>query len=50
MSAFEPKRKRERAADVTGWVLGTIIVLLATLIFFAALAAKRLRRLSAPVS
>lgn len=31
MSAFEPKRKRERAADATSWVLGTIIVLLATL-------------------
>ena len=31
MSAFEPKRKRERSADVTSWVLGTIIVLLATL-------------------
>ena len=31
MSAFKPKRKRERAADATSWVLGTIIVLLATL-------------------
>lgn len=31
MSALEPKRKRARTADPTSWVLGTIIVLLATL-------------------
>lgn len=31
MSPLGPKRKRERAVDVTAWVLGTIIVLLATL-------------------
>jgi len=31
MSSFEPKRKRERSVDVTAWVLGTTIVVLATL-------------------
>jgi hypothetical protein len=31
MSAFEPKRRRARKVDVTAWVLGTIIVVLATL-------------------
>ena len=31
MSSLRPKRKREHTVDVTAWVLGTIIVLLATL-------------------
>ena len=31
MSAFEPKRKRKRNTDVTAWVLGMTIVLLASL-------------------
>ena len=31
MSSFEPKRKRERKVDITAWVLGTTIVVLATL-------------------
>jgi len=31
MSSFEPKRRRERKLDITAWVLGTTIVVLATL-------------------
>jgi hypothetical protein len=30
MSSFEPKRRRERKLDITAWVLGTMIVVLAT--------------------
>ena len=31
MSSLRPKRKRERTIDVTAYVLGTLIVLLASL-------------------